>query len=56
MTSSEQRAAIKKMIEEHTKTVTASQAAAKASLIKEGVYTPTGKLTRRYGGQTKKSA
>lgn len=56
MTSDAQREAIKKMIEQHTKTVTASKKAARDSLIKAGFYTQDGKLTARYGGDKKKSA
>jgi len=56
MTSDAQRAAIKKMIKRHTKTVTVSREAARESLIKEGVYTRNGKLTAQYGGGEKKTA
>ena len=56
MTSSEQRAAIKKMIAQHTKEVTTSKEAARDSLIKEGVYTRDGNLTPSYGGPEKKFA
>lgn len=56
MTSEAQRAAIKKMIERHTKKVTASKEVARDSLIKEGVYTRDGKLTPSYGGKEKKYA
>ena len=53
MTSDAQRAAIKRMIEQHTRTVTVTQKAAKDSLVKEGVYTRDGKLTEQYGGAKK---
>ncbi len=56
MTSDAQRAAIKKMIERHTKAVTTSKKAARDSLIKEGVYTRDGKLAPSYGGPEKKFA
>jgi hypothetical protein len=56
MTSEAQRAAIIKMIEQHTKTVTVTKEAARESLIKEGIYTRTGKLSARYGGARKKTA
>jgi hypothetical protein len=56
MTSEAQRAAIKKMIERHTKIVTVSKETARESLIKEGVYTQDGKLTPPYGGKEKKAA
>ena len=56
MTSDAQREAIKKMIEQHTKTVTANKETARASLINEGFYTKDGKLTEQYGGGKKKTA
>jgi hypothetical protein len=56
MTSEAQRAAIKKMIERHTKAVAASKEVARASLIKEGIYTRDGKLAPSYGGKKKKCA
>jgi hypothetical protein len=56
MTSDAQRAAIKKMIEEHTKSVTADRKTARDSLISEGFYTKDGNLTEQYGGGKKKTA
>jgi hypothetical protein len=56
MTSDAQRAAIKKMIEQHTKTVTTDKQTARDSLIKEGFYTKDGNLTEQYGGGKKKTA
>jgi hypothetical protein len=56
MTSDAQRAAIRQMIETHTKTVTVDKQTARDSLIKEGFYTKDGKLTEQYGGGSKKSA
>lgn len=56
MTRDAQRAAIKKMIALHTKTVTASKKTARASLIKDGFYTSDGKLKPEYGGTTKRVA
>jgi hypothetical protein len=50
MTSEAQRAAIKKMIEQHTKAVTTSKQAARDSLVREGVYTHNGELAPSYGG------
>ncbi|WP_185680866.1 hypothetical protein [Parvibaculum sedimenti] len=51
MTNDAKRAAIKKMIAQHTKNVTASAKTAQQSLVKEGVYTNEGKLSPDYGGQ-----
>jgi hypothetical protein len=56
MTGDAQRAAIKKLIKQHTKTVTADKETARQSLIKEGFYTSEGKLTERYGGEKIRSA
>lgn len=55
MTAEAQRAVIKKLIEQHTREATADKQKARASLIKEGVYTSEGKLTDRYGGKQKSS-
>jgi len=54
MTSEAQRAAIKKMIEDHTKAATTDQQTARDSLIQEGFYTKEGNLTEQYGGGKKK--
>ena len=56
MTSEAQRAAIKKLIREYTKETTTSPEKARAALIKEGIYTRSGKLAPRYGGSRKKPA
>lgn len=56
MTSDQQRAAIKAMIERHTKTVSTSKEAAREFLVKGGFYTTEGKLAEQYGGEKKKSA
>jgi hypothetical protein len=56
MTAEKTRAAIKKMIKQHTKTVTTSKKKARDSLIKEGFYTAEGKLTEEYGGEAKSAA
>jgi hypothetical protein len=56
MTGEAQRAVIKKLIKQHTKTVTANKETARQSLIKEGFYTSDGKLTERYGGEKVRSA
>lgn len=53
MTSEAQRALLKKIIERHTKKVTATKKAARDSLVKEGFYTEEGKLTEEYGGKKK---
>jgi hypothetical protein len=47
----ERRAEIRKMIERHTQKALASPAAARASLIKTGIYTKDGKLSPNYGGK-----
>jgi hypothetical protein len=53
MTQEAQRAAIRKMIDQHTKTVTANKEKARSSLIREGFYTADGQLTEKYGGGKK---
>ena len=53
MTSSEQRAAVKKLILQHTKKISASKKAAMDSLVRDGIYTRKGRLTARYGGGKK---
>jgi hypothetical protein len=42
------RAAIKKLIERHTRLTTATSEAARDSLVKEGIHTPDGKLAPEY--------
>jgi hypothetical protein len=56
VTSDQQRAAIKAMIDRHTKTVSTSKEAARDFLIKGGFYTKEGHLAEQYGGEKKKSA
>ena len=51
MTGDAARAAIKKMIEQHTNEVTADKKTARDSLIREGIYTHDGKLAEQYGGK-----
>jgi hypothetical protein len=55
MTSAAQRVAIKKLIRDYTKEMTASPEKARAALVKEGIYTRSGELSHRYGGPKKKS-
>lgn len=50
MTRDAQFAEIRKLLESHTKEVTASKETARAYLIKEGFYTSAGKLAPKYGG------
>ena len=56
MTNDAQHAAIKKLIRDYTKEMTASPEKAKAALIEAGIYTRSGKLAARYGGAKKKVA
>ena len=46
----QRRAALKRLIDHHTAVVTASRAAARALLVREGIYKENGKLTAEYGG------
>jgi len=55
MTDAQRRAAIQTLIKKHTDANTTSQAVARASLIKEGIYTKKGNLRVEFGGETKKS-
>lgn len=51
MTAREQRySAIKQLIREYTKEHTKSPEAARAALIREGIYTPDGQLMPEFGG------
>lgn len=50
MTRDAQIAEIRKLLQSHTKEVTVSKETARAYLIKEGFYTPSGKLAPQYGG------
>ena len=45
-----QRQAIRKVIERHTALNAASQAVARAALVREGIRTPDGRLAPEYGG------
>jgi hypothetical protein len=56
MTAEAQRAAIRKMIAEHTKNVTSSKKKALKSLVKEGFCTSDGQLTEQYGGKKQSAA
>ncbi|WP_296615541.1 hypothetical protein [Sphingomonas sp.] len=56
MTLAQRNAEILKLLEEQTKRNSASPAAARASLIAEGIYTKKGKLRVEYGGKSKKGA
>ena len=51
MTLEQRNAAILKVLAEQTKRKTASQAKARAALIKEGIYTPMGNLKAQFGGR-----
>lgn len=55
MTNDAQRAAIKEMIKQHTKTITASPEAARAFLIQEGFLSANGELAPAYGGPEQKA-
>ncbi len=52
----QERAAIRKALEEQTRAHQARPAEARAFLLRSGVYTPKGELTPEYGGETKKRA
>lgn len=49
----QKRAALKLLIERQTKLKTASVDVAREFLIREGIYTPKGKLAKSFGGQKK---
>ncbi len=56
MTHSERNIAIKSLIADHTRRVTVSKAAARASLIASGIYTKAGNLDPSLGGPMLKAA
>ncbi len=54
MTDAQRRIAIQKLIEKHTAEHTTSKAAARKSLIEEGIYTKRGALRAEFGGSSKR--
>ena len=42
---------IKKALQDYTKKITVSPAAARAALVREGIYNPDGTLHKNYGGK-----
>jgi hypothetical protein len=56
MTHAQRNAEILKILEENTKLATVSKAAARATLIGEGIYTKKGKLRVEFGGKSKKDS
>ena len=50
----EERKATLAFIEKYTAANTVSKEAARATMIKEGIYTPDGKLRVEFGGETEK--
>ncbi len=56
MTDAQRREAIEKLIAQYTSTHTASKAAAREALVSEGIYTRTGKLRAKFGGEQKKAS
>lgn len=55
MTLEQRNTAILKMLVEQTKAKTSSKAVARASLIKEGIYTRSGNLAPKFGGKGAKA-
>ena len=55
MTVAQRNAEILRLLAQQTKLNTASKAAARASLIAEGIYTKKGALRVEYGGKSKKA-
>lgn len=55
MTLAQRNAEIAKILKEQTKLNTASRAAARASLIGEGIYTKRGKVRAEFGGEPRKA-
>ena len=45
-----QRAAIRAAISRQTEADTQTRDTARAALVRDGIYTPSGQLTREYGG------
>lgn len=56
MTLEQRNKAILEVLAEQTKAKTSSPAAARAALIKEGIYTPKGNLRAKFGGGKAKTA
>jgi hypothetical protein len=56
MTVAQRNAEILRILKAQTKRNTASKAAARASLIGEGIYTKKGKLRVAFGGSSKKAS
>jgi len=50
MTQAQRNAAIKQLIKDYTRKNTKTPEAARAALIKEGIYTRDGKLMPEFGG------
>ena len=50
MTEGQRRAAVKKLIKEHTAKSVVSKKTARDTLIREGIYTQKGKLRAKFGG------
>jgi hypothetical protein len=55
MTDKQRRIEIEKLIEKHTAESTVSKAAARKSLISEGIYTKKGALRVEFGGRGRKA-
>ncbi len=49
--TTERRAAIKRLIEHHTKIITSSSEVARRALVAEGIYDDDGRITAKYGGE-----
>ncbi|MEP9359334.1 hypothetical protein [Sphingomonas sp. KR3-1] len=56
MTHAQRNAEILRLLEEQTNRGLKSKAAARATLIREGIYTEKGKLSAEFGGKRKKAA
>jgi hypothetical protein len=54
MTKEKRNKKVLEAIASHTKSAVRTKAAARASLIREGIYTEAGKLTVSFGGTAKK--
>lgn len=54
MTDAKRLKAIKEIIAEHTAAHTGSKQIARKTLIKEGIYSKSGKLRVEYGGRSSK--
>ena len=51
MTEQAKLQAIKQLAERHITANTATLEAARASMVRKGIYTPSGRLTAQYGGE-----